>query len=31
VDGRVLWRHNGNDNGNWFPTNDYRFWYTTVL
>ena len=31
VDGRVLWRHNGNDNGNRFPTNDYRFWYTTVL
>ena len=31
VDGRVLWRHNGNDNGNRFPTNDYRVWYTTVL
>jgi len=31
VDGRVLWRHNGNSNGNRFPTNGYRFWYTTVL
>ena len=31
VDGRTLWRHNGNDNGNRFPTNGYRIWYTTVL
>jgi len=31
VDGRVLWCHNGNGNGNWFPTNGYQFWYTTVL